>query len=104
MAFVNEIMQKTVEKKRVKGVLVVTNDRGLHTRPSTEIVKCTSAFNSDIKLCYQGLEVNGKSLLGVLMLAAAKGARIEVVAEGADAYEAVAALLQLARQKFNISY
>ncbi len=98
-------MQRTIEKKaRAKGALVVLNDRGLHTRPSTEIVKCASAYKSDIKLCYQGLEVNAKSLLGILMLAAPRGARIQVVAVGVDAEEAVAGLLHLARQKFNINY
>ena len=98
-------MYKTIVKKnRVKGVLLVVNDRGLHTRPSTEIVKCASAYKSDIKLSHHGLEVNAKSLLGVLMLAAAKGARIDIVAEGNDAQEAVAALLELAKRKFNMNY
>jgi phosphocarrier protein HPr len=98
-------MQKVVDTKlKVKGTIIIVNDRGLHTRPSTEIVKCSTAFKSDIKLCYQGMEVNAKSLLGILMLAAARGARIEVIAEGVDAKEAVAALLELARQKFNINY
>jgi phosphocarrier protein HPr len=98
-------MKKIVGKKsRVKATLVVANDRGLHTRPSTEMVKCASSYKSDIKLSYQGLEVNAKSLLGVLMLAAAKGARISIVAEGIDAQEAVTGLLHLARQQFNMNY
>ncbi|WP_248845262.1 HPr family phosphocarrier protein [Waddlia chondrophila] len=80
------------------------NDRGLHTRPSTEIVKCASSFEADVHLIYQKTEVNAKSLLGILMLAARKGAKIKVHASGADAEEAVACLLSLAERKFNMSY
>lgn len=98
-------MHMTIAKRnRFKGVLFVINDRGLHTRPSTEVVKCASSFKSDIKLNHQGLEVNAKSLLGVLMLAAAKGARIEIVAEGIDAEEAIASLQELAKRGFNMNY
>lgn len=98
-------MVKTfVNMKKVKGTFTVANDRGLHTRPSTEIVRCASSFKSEVKLCYHRLEVNAKSLLGILMLAASKGAKIGVIAEGEDAHEAVATLLQLARNNFNIKY
>ncbi len=98
-------MVKSMRKKGiVKGQFTVSNDRGLHTRPSTEIVKCATAFKSDVKLAYQKLEVSAKSLLGILMLAAAKGAKINVIAEGDDAEEAVASLLALAKQNFNIKY
>ena len=93
-----------LKKGIVKGQFTVANDRGLHTRPSTEIVKCATAFKSDVKLAYQKLEVSAKSLLGILMLAAAKGAKINVIAEGDDAEEAVASLLALAKQNFNIKY
>jgi phosphocarrier protein len=76
----------------------------LHTRPATEIVKRASSFNADIRLAYQKLEVNAKSILGVLMLAASKGARIAVTAFGKDAEEAVASLIELAGNQFNIKY
>ena len=89
---------------KVRGVFVVKNDRGLHTRPSTEIVKCASSFEADVRLVFQKTEVNAKSLLGILMLAARKGSKIKVIASGPDAEEAVSCLLELAKQKFNISY
>lgn len=92
------------EQKTVQGVLVIRNDRGLHTRPSTEIVKYAVKFNSKILLCYKKQTVNAKSLLGILMLAAAKGARITVKATGVDANEAVKSLVSLAQNNFNISY
>ncbi|KAF3362269.1 Phosphocarrier protein HPr [Chlamydiales bacterium STE3] len=88
----------------VKGVFIVRNDRGLHTRPSTELVKCASSYRSDVKLIYQKMEVNAKSLLGILMLAASKGSRIRVEATGPDAQEAVNGILELATNRFNIKY
>lgn len=87
-----------------KGTFVVRNDRGLHTRPSTEIVKCMVSFSSEVRLYYHKNEINAKSLLGILMLAAVKGAKIKVVARGKDADEAVTSLLALANNNFNISY
>lgn len=89
---------------KVKGGFVVLNDRGLHTRPSTEIVKCASGFKSEIFLSHQKNKANAKSLLGILMLAAAKGAKIAVEAKGADAEQAVQALVILAKNNFNMCY
>ncbi|MEC7839319.1 MAG: HPr family phosphocarrier protein [Chlamydiota bacterium] len=86
------------------GVFVVKNDRGLHTRPSTEIVKCATKYKSDITLTYKKTTVNARSILGVLMLAAEKGSRITVTAEGPDAEEAVKAFKGLAANCFHIKY
>ena len=87
-----------------KGRFTVRNDKGLHTRPSTELVKCAATFKADIRLIYQDYEINAKSLLGILMLAAAKGAKIRVEAEGEDAEKAVASILELASDNFHIKY
>lgn len=86
------------------GIFIVKNDRGLHTRPSTEIVKCASGFLSDVTLVFQETEVNAKSLLGILMLAAGKGSKIRVHALGEDAQDAVNCLIELADKQFNIDY
>jgi phosphocarrier protein HPr len=94
-------MQK---KQKIKDVFVIMNDKGLHTRPATELVRCASTFKSTITLNYQDLVVNAKSLLGILMLAAAKGAKIHIEAEGDDASDAVGAILNLAKERFNIDY
>lgn len=83
---------------------MILNDKGLHTRPATELVKCANVYKAQIFLIYQGLNVNAKSLLGILMLAATRGAKIEIEAEGADAEAAIAAIIGLARNKFNIQY
>lgn len=90
--------------RKYKDVLVVLNEKGLHTRPSTELVKCAATFKSQVTLTYQDLSVSAKSLLGILMLAAARGAKIIVEAEGEDAEEAVKTIIALSRNKFNIKY
>lgn len=97
-------MEKRKAGGHAKGFFIVINDKGLHTRPSTELVKCASRFKAQIDLTYQDLVVNAKSLLGILTLAATRGSRIKVEARGEDAQEAVDSLVELARNKFYISY
>lgn len=90
--------------RQAYGSFIVINDKGLHTRPSTELVKCATSFRSQINLIYQDFVVNAKSLLGILTLAAARGSHIDIEAIGEDAEEAVATLIELARNKFYIHY
>jgi len=89
---------------KAKAIFIVKNEKGLHTRPSTELVKCSSSFNSRINLYYRNYSVNAKSLLGILMLAAGRGAKIKIEATGDDAAHAIDAILALASNKFNIKY
>lgn len=96
--------KNSVGNSTIQGCFIVKNDRGLHTRPSTEIVRLATSFKSEIKLHFQNMNVNAKSLLGILMLAAAKGAKIKITAHGKDAEAAVAALEELAFCNFNIKY
>lgn len=91
-------------QKKAKAVFVVLNDKGLHTRPSTELVKCAANFAAQVSLSYRDYVVNAKSILGILMLAAEKGAKVSVEAVGEDAEGAVAAILKLAKSGFNIKY
>ena len=93
-----------INKQKVKDVFVVLNDKGLHTRPATELVKCVTNFKSHVTLHYQDLSINAKSLLGILMLAAARGAKIVIEAEGDDAEECVQALIDLSKKKFHMDY
>ncbi len=86
------------------GAFVVNNDKGLHTRPSTELVKCASHFKADIHLFFQDDMVNAKSLLGILMMAACKGTKVRIEAKGADAAKAVKAIERLANNGFNMEY
>ena len=90
--------------QEAKASIIVLNDKGLHMRPSTELVKCSNSFESNISLYYQGIKANAKSLLDILMLAAGKNAKIEVEAEGRDAVDAVDAIVELAENKFDVRY
>ncbi|MDN3506174.1 MAG: HPr family phosphocarrier protein [Simkaniaceae bacterium] len=91
-------------EQKNKESFVVINEKGLHTRPSTELVKCAANYEAEINLTYQDLTVNAKSLLGILMLAAAKGAKIQIDASGPDAEQAITAIRTLAENKFNVKY
>ena len=91
-------------KQKMKGSFTVRNDKGMHTRPCTELVKLACGFQAHILLQYQEHTVNAKSLLGILMLAAPYKAEIEVIAEGEDAEEAVAQIIELADKSFYMKY
>jgi phosphocarrier protein HPr len=78
----------------------IVNRNGLHARPAAEIVKLSSRFNCDITIVRDDLEVNGKSIMGVMMLAAEYGSNILVRANGPDAEQAVNAIADLVAAKF----
>ena len=88
----------------VERAVTIANANGLHARPAAEIVKVAAKFKSDITLVRDDLEVNGKSIMGVMMLAAEFGSTLLLRAEGPDADEAVAALAALIEGKFGESH
>ncbi len=81
--------------------LSIINQRGLHARAAAKFVNCAERFEAEIFVTRQGLEVPGRSIMGLMMLAAAPGTEIEVRATGADAAEAIAALAALTENKFD---
>ena len=76
----------------VERSVTIVNKLGIHARPAAEIVKTASKFGSNITIVRDDLEVNGKSIMGVMMLAAEQGSTIDIKAEGADADAALDAL------------
>ena len=78
----------------------IVNKLGLHARPAAEIVKTAAKFESNITLTRDDLEVNGKSIMGVMMLAAEFGSTITLRADGPDEDQAVEALAALVASKF----
>jgi phosphocarrier protein len=80
--------------------LLIQNKLGLHARAAAQIVKSASAYSSRITLIKDGLEVDGKSIMGIMMLAAAKGSSIMLQVHGADEEQAVAGLEKLFQEKF----
>jgi phosphocarrier protein HPr len=81
----------------------IVNKHGLHARPAAEMVKTASRFKSDITISRDDLEVNGKSIMGVMMLAAEFGATITLRANGPDAEDALDALSALVASRFGES-
>jgi len=78
----------------------ILNRLGLHARAAAQLVRLANGFASEIRIAKDGMEVNGKSIMGVLMLAAPKDTKILVRANGADAEEALAAIGALIAGKF----
>ena len=83
--------------------VTIANKNGLHARPAAEIVKTAAKFKAEITLVRDDLEVNGKSIMGVMMLAAEYGSTLQLRAEGPDAEDAVGALAKLIESKFGES-
>jgi phosphocarrier protein len=84
----------------IEEVLKIINKHGLHARPAAQFVKIAGRFKSDIKVIKDGLEVNGKSIMGIMMLAAEPGSEITLLVEGEDEKEAFESLNELISQKF----
>ena len=84
----------------LRRVLTICNERGLHARSSAKFVKCASSFDADVRVLRDGMEVGGTSIMGLLMLGAAKGCDIEVLAIGPDAGAALDALADLVSDRF----
>ena len=78
----------------------IANKFGLHARPAAEFVKLANRFTSDVWVRKDDVEVSGKSIMGVMMLAAEHGSTIVIRAAGDDSEEAVAALQELVRNGF----
>ena len=81
----------------------IVNKLGLHARAAAKFVTQASMYNSDINLKRNGQNVNGKSIMGVMMLAAAKGTEIELIIDGDDEKQAMQSLLELIAHRFGES-
>jgi len=78
----------------------IVNKLGLHARAAAKFVTQASLFDSDITVKRNGQNVNGKSIMGVMMLAAAKGSEIELIIDGPDEQQAMQSLLELIENRF----
>lgn len=81
----------------------VKNEGGLHARPSSVLVKVASKFQSDFFIRMYGYKVNGKSILGVMTLAAECGAEMELIVDGPDEEDAIRELIELFENEFESS-
>ncbi len=80
--------------------ITIQNKHGLHARPAAQFVKIAGKFTSDIKVVKDGLEVNGKSIMGIMMLAAEPGSEITIIIDGEDEQDAMNAIKELIENKF----
>ena len=87
---------KVIERK-----VIILNSMGLHARPAAQFVKIASRFKSDVYISKNNREVNGKSIMGVMMLAAEKGSELTLKVDGKDQTHAMQALVELVSNKFN---
>ena len=78
----------------------IINKLGLHARAAAKLVTLASGFESEIQLQCNGRTINGKSIMGVMMLAAAKGAKVVFIVEGDDEQLATEKLTELVKQRF----
>jgi len=88
----------------IRKKVTIKNDAGLHARPASALVKLASKFKSDFYIHMYGYRVNGKSILGVMTLAAEKGAELELELDGPDEQEAVASIVELIDSGFGEVY
>lgn len=85
---------------RRHAVVAIPNKRGLHARASAKLVEAAARFKSHITVTKGGQSVDARSIMGLMMLAASLGTKIEIAAEGPDADEAMTAILALIEAKF----
>jgi len=84
-------------QKKVK----IRNQLGLHARPAAQLVKVAAKFKSDVFIALDEHEVNGKSIMGVMMLAAAQGSQLTIITQGEDEEKAMEAIVELIEAKFH---
>ena len=100
MGLLNRKTESTATGKAVKELTII-NRLGMHARPSAMFVKTASRFRSEIWVEKDGERVNGKSIMGLMMLAAGQGSKLLVTCEGADAEKALAEIEAIVLRKFD---
>lgn len=85
----------------LRQTVTIRNQRGLHARAAAKFVKVTNGFKAEITVSKSGQSVSGRSIMGLMMLAAGPGSEIELEAEGADAKVALEAITTLIDAKFD---
>ena len=79
----------------------IINKLGLHARAAAKFVTLASGFESEVQVALKDNQVNGKSIMGIMMLAAAKGTQLDLVVEGPDEHEAIEKLCELIADRFD---
>jgi phosphocarrier protein HPr len=87
--------------EKIEKEITVVNRLGLHARPAAMFVRIASRYRAEVWVGKEGEKVNGKSIMGLMMLAAGQGSKLNICCDGPDADKAMAELEELIRAKFN---
>jgi len=91
----------TARGQKIEKTIPIINRLGLHARPAAMFVRIASRYRSEVWVAKEGEEVNGKSIMGLMMLAAGQGSNLRIRCEGADAAKAMEELEELINARFN---
>jgi phosphocarrier protein len=94
-----QIKQLSPDKAELN--IEIQNKLGLHARPAAMFVRIANQFSSEIIVEKDGEEINGKSIMGLMLLAAGQGSKLKITAQGQDAANALQAIAEIIEQKFN---
>jgi len=97
----NEMVQPAAEGGAVRLRVTIRNQRGLHARAAAKFVKLADLFDAEVTVRKGDTSVSGRSIMGLMMLAAGPGCEIELSADGAQAEAALAAIAELVQRKFD---
>jgi phosphocarrier protein HPr len=101
MGLLNRKSHKDGQGLKIEKEITIVNRLGLHARPAAMFVRISSRYRAEVWVSKEGEEVNGKSIMGLMMLAAGQGSKLRLRCEGPDADKAVAELEALIASKFN---
>jgi phosphocarrier protein len=101
MALLYRRAGRSAPVQKVEKEVPIVNRLGLHARPAAMFVRIASRHRSEIWVSKEGEEVNGKSIMGLMMLAAGQGSKLRIRCEGPDAEKAIEELEQLINARFN---
>ncbi len=87
--------------QKIEKEITIINRLGLHARPAAMFVRIASRFRSEVWVAKEGEQINGKSIMGLMMLAAGQGSKLIIKCEGPDADKVMEELEELIQQKFN---
>src|SRR3954467_1722473 len=93
--------KNNARSQKVEKEITIVNRLGLHARPAAMFVRIASRYRAEVWVAKEGEEVNGKSIMGLMMLAAGQGSKLHIRCEGPDADKALAELEELINSKFN---
>ena len=101
MGLLNRRASRVASSQRIEKEISIVNRLGLHARPAAMFVRVARRYRSEIWVAKEGEEVNGKSIMGLMMLAAGQGSKLRIRCEGPDADKAIEELEGLISTRFN---